>query len=267
MIISKKTHEPVRQNEKNVKKSHKHDVNLQINSMLYFQIGLILCLLATYFFMDMKFFTSEMLVPNHGGENEIEKVFTMNDIEIYKEPVERKVEKAPRKEPRVIGDKIKLVLNNFTRVDPFQKVITQQQNVTNKRVLPAKSYKNPENTNKSVLIDLVEQVPIFPGCEKLSTNAERKTCFSKKISKLIQRKFNTGIGDELGLAGEQTIHVQFKIDKTGNVADIKTNAKYSELEREAIRVVGKIPSMTPGKQQDENVSVMYTLPITFQVFN
>ncbi len=52
------------------------------------------------------------------------------------------------------------------------------------------------NGNQTIILDLVEQVPIFPGCEKLSTNGERKACMSEKISKLVQRKFNTNIGDE-----------------------------------------------------------------------
>ena len=45
------------QSNKNIVKSQKHDVNLQKNSTLYFQVGLILCLLATYGLFEMKFET------------------------------------------------------------------------------------------------------------------------------------------------------------------------------------------------------------------
>ena len=111
----------------------------------------------------------------------------------------------------------------------------------------------------------VEQVPICPGCEGLSTNTERRQCMSKKIGKLVLRKFNTDIAENLGLKGKQRIWVEFKIDKTGNVSEIKANAPHAKLKKEAIRVVEKIPQMIPGKQKDKNVEVIYSLPILFQV--
>lgn len=265
MNFSKKNHELVRQNEKNVKKSQKHDVNLQKNSTIYFQIGLILCLLATYFLMDMKFITSEINIPNRGDDIEIAEVFS-DEIKIYKAPVKKAEPRVERKRT-VITNKINVVKNDFVIKTPYPEIITQEQNTTSEKVNPTITTKPSDNTNQTVILDLVEQVPIFPGCENLSTNGERKACMSKKISKLIQRKFNTNIGDDIGLSGKQTIYVQFKIDKTGNVADIKTNAKYSELEKETKRVIAKIPKMKPGKQQNKNVAVLYSLPITYHVFN
>jgi len=53
MNFSKKNHELVGQNEQNVTKSQKHDLNLQKTSTLYFQVGLILTLLATYGLFEM----------------------------------------------------------------------------------------------------------------------------------------------------------------------------------------------------------------------
>lgn len=266
MNFLKKNHELVRQNEKNVKKPQKHDVNLQKNSTLYFQIGLILCLLATYFLMDMKFLTSEIVIPNLNGDNGIDKVFTMNDYKIYEKPVKKTEPKVVRKRV-VLTNKIKTVKNDFKLKDTKREIITAVQNTTNKKVNPSITTKSSENTNKTIILDLVEQVPIFPGCEELTNNSDRKACMSEKISKLVRRKFDTSVGDNLGLSGKQTIYVQFKIDQTGNVIDIKTNAKYAQLEKEAKRVVGKLPTMIPGKQKDKNVSVIYTLPIAFQAIN
>jgi protein TonB len=70
---------------------------------------------------------------------------------------------------------------------------------------------------------------------------------SEKISKLIRKKFNPDLADGLGLSGKQKIDVQFKIDKTGKVTDIKTRAPHARLEKEAERVINKIPQMTPGR--------------------
>ena len=62
MRTSKKSCEFIRQNEQIAKKSQKHDVNLQKNSTLYFQVGLIVCLLAAYGLLEMKF---ETIIPNY----------------------------------------------------------------------------------------------------------------------------------------------------------------------------------------------------------
>ena len=113
----------------------------------------------------------------------------------------------------------------------------------------------------------VEQVPIYPGCENKKTNEDKRKCMSDKITQLVQKKFNTGLGSELGLTGKQTIRTQFKIDKTGRVTDINVRGTHPELEDEAKRVINNIPEMTPGKQHDKNVGVIYTLPIVFDVQN
>ena len=75
----------------------------------------------------------------------------------------------------------------------------------------------------------VEKVPIYPGCEGLTTNAELRQCMSKKIGRLIQRKFNTDLAESLGLTGKQNIYVQFKIDKSGNISEIKASTKHIKL--------------------------------------
>lgn len=88
---------------------------------------------------------------------------------------------------------------------------------------------------------------------------------SDKLTRLIQRRFNTNLAQDLGLQGIQKIQVQFKIDDKGRVTDIKTRSPYPQLEDEAERVVNKIPVMTPGMQRNTPVSVLYNLPIVFQV--
>ncbi len=112
---------------------------------------------------------------------------------------------------------------------------------------------------------IIENVPIYPGCEDMKNNADRKKCMSEKITKFVNREFNTGLAQELGLDGKQKISVQFKIDAKGNVVGIKSKAKHPKLQTEAARVINKLPSMTPGMQRGKPVGVIYALPIIFQV--
>ena len=89
---------------------------------------------------------------------------------------------------------------------------------------------------------------------------------SEKISKLIQRKFEgSHVADVYGLSGKQKIDVQFTIDKTGHITDVITRSPHPKLDEEAVRVINFIPEMTPGKQHDKNVGVIYNLPIIFLV--
>ena len=118
-----------------------------------------------------------------------------------------------------------------------------------------------------VSYEFIEIVPVYPGCEKYTTNDKRKKCMSEKITKLINKKFNTGLGVEYNLSGRQKISTQFTIDKNGNVTNIEVRAPHAGLEAEAKRVINKIPHMQPGLQSKVPVGVIYTLPIVFDIQN
>ncbi len=126
-----------------------------------------------------------------------------------------------------------------------------------------------EAGNDEVIADVpftvIENVPIYPGCEDQKNNADRKKCMSEKITKFVNREFNTSLASELGLSGRQKINVQFKIDSKGNVVDILSAAKHPRLKSEAARVIDKLPKMRPGMQRGKAVGVIYALPIIFQV--
>ena len=111
---------------------------------------------------------------------------------------------------------------------------------------------------------IIEEVPTYPGCK--GTNEQKKKCLQEKIQKIVRKYYNTGLANDLGLSpGKKRVYVQFKIDKNGNITDIRARGPHKRLEKEAIRVVQKIPKMIPGKQRNRPVGVKYTLPITLVV--
>ncbi|MDO9274501.1 MAG: M56 family metallopeptidase [Lutibacter sp.] len=110
----------------------------------------------------------------------------------------------------------------------------------------------------------IENVPVFPGCE--GPQEELKTCLQDKITAHVSANFNSGLAKGLGLEpGVKKIFVMFKIDKDGNIADVKSRGPHIKLEEEAIRVITSLPKMIPGKQKDEAVGVQYSLPIAFKI--
>jgi len=242
-------------------KTHKHDANLQKNSALYFQVGLILCLLVTYTLFEMTFESNNVQL----SQVVIDEPFAEVTPEVFKME-----ENTPRPlEPQ----KLTVLLNHepIIKQEDFETpsdVLLTEPEVLNEPI-------NPEHINLVAAPDKdepqifnilgVEQVPIYPGCEAATTNDERRSCMSDKLSALIQKRFDTSIASDMGMTGIQKIYVQFKIDEKGNVTEVMSKAPSPKLEEEAKRVLSKVPQLTPGKQRHRPVSVMYTLPIIFDV--
>ena len=67
----------------------------------------------------------------------------------------------------------------------------------------------------------------------------------------------------MGLQGR--IIVQFRIKKDGTVEVTNVQGKEKILEKEARRVIEKLPKLIPGKQRDRPVAVIYSYPIVFRL--
>lgn len=112
---------------------------------------------------------------------------------------------------------------------------------------------------------VIENPPVFPGCEKFDTKKEKKECMSAKIQEFVMDEFDTDLAGELGLSGMNRITVLFVIDSKGNVVDVRAHAPHPRLAAEAEEIVKSLPHMKPGKQRGKAVEVAYTLPIIFRV--
>ena len=263
MNFSMKNHKLVDQNESELRKPQKHDANLQKNTTLYFQVGLILVLLLTYGLFEMNFQKRTIEIPDIAVVDNDKDIY-VKDFQVYDDSKKSKTKKQESKPQRLITKPI--IIDNYGKnLLETPNIITPDENTTGKSLDPGEIDLFIPDEEVFLGIDFVQQVPIYPGCEKYKTNQGKKKCMSDKIGKLISRKFDTGIASKLGLEGRQRINVLFKIDKQGNVTNIQASAKHSDLVKETERVVNKIPRMIPGKQEEKEVSVLYTLPILFKV--
>jgi protein TonB len=245
-----------------VKKSQKHDVNLQKNSTLYFQIGLILCLMGTYALFEMQF-QDKFFIPD---TTEINEVATIDVVPVFRvEEIQQKKPEPKIERSTVLIEKFKEVENTTPEIEA--KIFTPNAPEPSPKPVDVGSINIVPLPEDLPPVDFIriEKAPIYPGCEKYSTNDERKNCMSKKITKLVNKKFNTGLAEEYGLSGKQKISTQFTIDKNGVVTDVQVRGPHPALEKEANRLINKIPKMEPGYQRDRAVGVIYTLPITFFV--
>jgi beta-lactamase regulating signal transducer with metallopeptidase domain len=135
--------------------------------------------------------------------------------------------------------------------------ISYNVNLT-KKVNQYKDYSN------DVPFAIIEEVPVFPGCE--GTREQKAACLNKMIQKSVVKSFNTELAKNLRIPkGKKKIWVVFRIDENGNVVDVKARAPHPKLKEEAERVASLLPKMVPGKQRGKAVGMKYTLPISFNV--
>lgn len=65
---------------------------------------------------------------------------------------------------------------------------------------------------------------------------------------------------------EGTVYVTFVVEKDGSISQIKAlKGIGSDFEKEAENVVKKMPKWSPGKQENQPVRVMLSLPIEFKL--
>lgn len=124
-----------------------------------------------------------------------------------------------------------------------------------------------EDSTDEIAFAIIENVPLYKGCDESMSNDEKRQCMSDKVSELISKNFNTKLGAQLDLpAGNIKISVIFKINTEGHIENIQARAKHPALEKEAVRVIKLIPKMDKaGMQLGKPVVVPYSLPIVFKV--
>jgi serine/threonine protein kinase len=120
-----------------------------------------------------------------------------------------------------------------------------------------------EEVIEDVAFSVIEDAPIYPGCEKYISNAERKKCMDDEIGKHINKKRNKEILSILGLVESQKesfrkIWFTFIINKQGNITNIRTRGPHRKLEHDIERVIQSLPKMKPGKQRGKPVGVIYS---------
>ncbi|WP_299682434.1 energy transducer TonB [uncultured Dokdonia sp.] len=245
-------------------KSRKHEANLRRNPTLHFQVGLILSLLVAILFIEMRMPTKAEKRPYDGLE--LEEPLWAEDFKLEKVHVEKITQKELPPPQQQQPDEFTEVDNETTIIEDIVEPLEgNQDDAIPDDVLETTEVVDDEPIETVVPFIRIEEVPLFPGCENLSTNQERKDCMNSKIQKFVGRKFETEIGERLGLQGLNRIFVQFTIDRNGEVTDIKARGPREELEIEASRVVDLLPKMTPGKQRGVPVGVIYNLPIAFKI--
>ena len=134
----------------------------------------------------------------------------------------------------------------------------------NENANTANSSSQPQDLDE-IPFSVVDQAPRFQGCESFTNNNDVQKCTTEMVSNYVSKNFNRQIAKQNGLTGRQRIQVIFKIDKQGNITGARARAPHPALEKEALRVVNSLPNFQAGEHNGQPVTVLYSLPILFNV--
>jgi len=230
------------------KKNPKAD--LTKNSSVYFVIGLFAVMLFTYVAFEWK---------TYDEVNDYDISMNVDDLLDEEVPMTEQI-KTPPPPPPPAAPEIIEVVEDEEEVE--ETVIESTETSQDEEIVEVDDVIVDEiEEDVDVPFAVIEDVPVFPGCEKES---DKRACFNSMIQKHIGKNFRyPEIAQEMGVQGR--VSVMFVIQKDGSIGNIRMRGPDKNLEAEAARIIGKLPKMTPGKQRGRAVRVPFSIPINFKL--
>ncbi len=223
--------------------THFKNTNKKLEKLrgIFFQVGLIVAggLTLVAFEWTSPIYLADLPTPDVA----VEEPWELPPIFPEKEEVEKPKVKHEAK-PKLNPDKFDIVKNDHKdEIDKKEK----------KKVEPKfdpRDFKEPDVKEPSDdPFIIVEQMPSLPGGinKYLSNNIK----YPKKAKQI---------------DAEGIVYLQFVVNKKGEIKNVKVLRGVNKwLDDEAVRVVKAMPNWSPGKQRGKAVSVLYNLPINFQL--
>jgi len=230
------------------KKNPKADLNKDSN--LYFVIGLTLVLGVTWGAIEYKTY---------------EKVFDLAALDMLEDddediPITEQLKTPPPPPPPPPAPEVIEVVEDEEEVE---ETVIESTETDQDEIIIEEIEVEEEFDDIDVPFAVIEDVPIFPGCESVA-KSQRRACFQEQMNKHIRRNFRyPDIAQEMGIQGR--VYVNFIIAKDGSITNIRMRGPDKNLENEAQRIISRLPQMTPGKQRGRAVRVPFSIPITFRL--
>ncbi|WP_222983296.1 energy transducer TonB [Flagellimonas meishanensis] len=230
-------------------KKHPH-LDLKRNSTIYFLMGLTLILLLAYLALEWKTYykATDWDHARLAIQDELIEEVPITKIEL---PKPKPIIQAP--------PVIEIVEDDDDKVETF---IAPSESNEDTQVVSVNNIEVAEtDETETIPWILIEDAPVFPGCENEN---DKKACFQEMMQKHIRKHFRyPEIAQEMGLQGR--VNIMFTIQKDGTISEVRMRGPHETLEQEAVRIISKLPVMTPGKQRGNPVKVPFSIPITFKL--
>nr|WP_203257397.1 energy transducer TonB [Hyunsoonleella ulvae] len=226
------------------------------NSSLYFAIGLNIMLFFSWQAIEYKTYEEEAVVID----------MIVMDTEIDEEIPLVSMNTPPPPPPPVVMQETVQIVEDTEEIEEtvFESTETSQDDLISDNVIRVEDV-NVGQIEEEVEVPfaVIEDVPLFPGCEKVK-KSERRKCFQEKMNMHVAKNFNyPEMALDMEISGR--VFVIFVIAQDGRITKIRTRGPDKILEDEAHRIVSLLPKMIPGKQRGKPVSVPFSLPINFKM--
>jgi protein TonB len=227
-------------------------VDLSKNSSLYFVIGLAVVLFVSWQAIEWKTYKK-----TYGYE-----ALNVEDDDDEEIPITEQIKTPPPPPPP--PPPAPEVIEVVEDEEEVEETVIESTETDEDEIIEVEEVEIEEDDlDVDVPFAVIEDVPIFPGCERVK-KSKRRECFQEKMNKHIRKNFRyPEIAQEMGIQGR--VYVNFIIGKNGEITNIRMRGPDKNLEKEAQRIISKLPTMTPGKQRGRPVRVPFSIPITFRL--
>lgn len=230
------------------KKNPKAD--LTKNSGMYFVIGLFVVMLITWRALEWK---------TYDEQTTYDVSLNVEDMLDEEVPMTEQIKTPPPPPPPAAPEIITVVEDE---VEVEETVIKSTETSQEEEIIEVDDIAVEDVEEEiDVPFAVIEDVPVFPGCEN---EKDKRACFNEKMQDHIRKNFRyPEIAQEMGVQGR--VSVMFVIQKDGSIGNIRMRGPDQNLEKEAERIISRLPKMTPGKQRGRAVRVPFSIPITFKL--
>lgn len=232
-------------------KARKTDkANLERMKGMFFMVGLVLTLIVVWQAIELKQYDRTLTDFGQLSEMEDDEVVPITQRDIAPPPPPPP---APPEVIQIVEDEVEIEEIEFesTEMDESEEIEIVEE--------------VEEETDEIFNFAVVENKPVYPGCENEPDENAKFMCFQQNIMKFISKNFNyPEMARQMGISGK--VYVNFVIEKNGKVSNVVVARGVDDsLDKEAVRLVKMLPKFTPAKQRGKPVRMSYTVPINFRL--
>jgi len=227
-----------------------YKANLENKKSTFFLLGLVFTLASVIFFIELKQYENTLMDLGTLTGIEDDEIVPITNRDIAPPPPPPP---APPEVIQIVEDDIEIEEIEFesTETDESEEIEIVEE--------------VEEESDEILSFAVVENKPIYPGCENEPDEEARFKCFNRNIMKTVQKNFTyPEMARQMGLSDK--VWVSFVIEKNGKISNVKVaRGQYDDLNDEAMRLIKLLPKMTPAKQRGKPVRMSYTVPINFKL--
>ena len=162
---------------------------------------------------------------------------------------QQEIKPPPPPEPPKVTEVLNIVEDDVEIEDELEIEDTEADQETAVEIV---EIEDEEEEDEAQVFFIVENMPVFPGGDlELRKHIAQNVVYPE-------------IAKENGIQGR--VFVQFVVNQKGTIEQVKViRGVDPALDREAVRVISKLPKWKPGSQRGKPVRVSFTVPINFQL--